>query len=53
MDEQQFLRTMIETVKWGKYTNKDDLLTLLRNSEIDFDKTTVYAYKPQHFQVVY
>lgn len=50
MNEQQFLRTMIETVKYGDYKNQDDLLTLLRNSEIDFDKTSIYAFKPQHFK---
>jgi HKD family nuclease len=50
MDEQQFLRTMTETVKFGKYVNKNQLLTLLRNSEIDFDKTGVFANKPYHNQ---
>jgi hypothetical protein len=41
---------MVETVKFGKYVNKNELLTLLISSEIDFDKTGVYAYKPRHYE---
>ncbi|PWW27800.1 phospholipase D-like protein [Cytobacillus oceanisediminis] len=50
MNEEQFLRTMVETVKYGKNPNKNELLTLLRNSEIDFDKTGVFASKYRHFE---
>ena len=50
MNEEQFLKTMIETVKYRKNLNKNELLPLLRNSEIDFDKTGIYANKYLHFE---
>ena len=31
MTENQFLKTMIETIKYGDYKDKDELLTILRN----------------------
>lgn len=45
MNEQQFLKTMIETVKYGEYNNKDELLGILRNSIITFDKTSNFTRK--------
>lgn len=50
MNEEQFLRTMIETVKYQVEFQKNELSTLLRNSEIDFDKTNVFANKHRHFR---
>lgn len=50
MEETIFLKTMIETVKYDDYKNKDELLTILRNSVITFDKTRCYATKNKHFQ---
>lgn len=50
MTEQTFLKTMIETVKYEDYDNKSELLTILRNSIITFNKTSVYADKPRHFR---
>lgn len=45
MNEQQFLRTMIQTIKYDEFSNKDDLLGILRNSIITFDKTTEFTRK--------
>ena len=45
MNEQQFIRTMIETVKYDDIENKDKLLGILRNSMIDFDKTSSFTRK--------
>ena len=45
MTEQQFLKTMIETVKYDDYENKDELLSILRNSMLCFNKTSVFATK--------
>ncbi|MCS4463368.1 hypothetical protein JTT01_00275 [Clostridium botulinum] len=43
MDEQQFLKTMIETVKYDdEYSNKDELLGILRNSKITYDKLVIF-----------
>ncbi|WP_418756939.1 hypothetical protein [Eubacterium ventriosum] len=39
MNEQQFLKTMIEIVKYDDFENKDELLGILRNSIITFNKT--------------
>ncbi|WMX58964.1 phospholipase D-like domain-containing protein [Peribacillus sp. R9-11] len=49
MNEQQFLKTMIETVKYDEYKDKDDLLGILRNSIITYDETRSYAHKPGYF----
>jgi len=45
MNEQQFLKTMIETVKYDEYDNKDELLGILRNSIITYDKTSDFTRK--------
>ena len=45
MNEQQFIRTMIETVKYDDIENKDKLLGILRNSMITFDKTSSFTRK--------
>jgi len=53
MEEQRFLKTMIETVKYGEYNNKDALLAILRNSIITYDQTNSYTQKPyQHWENV-
>lgn len=45
MKEQQFLKTMIETVKYDAYDNKDELLGILRNSIITYNKTSSFTKK--------
>lgn len=45
MNEQRFLKTMIETVKHDEYKNKDELLGILRNSTITYDKTSKFTTK--------
>ncbi|MGG3467345.1 phospholipase D-like domain-containing protein [Neobacillus pocheonensis] len=45
MNEQQFWKTMIETVKSDDYENKDELLGILRNSIITFRKTNQFTKK--------
>ncbi|MBK5241920.1 phospholipase D-like domain-containing protein [Clostridium sp.] len=45
MNEQQFLKTMIETVKYDEYDNKDELLGILRNSIITYDKRDGFTSK--------
>ncbi len=45
MNEQQFLKTMIEIVKYDDFENKDELLGILRNSIITFDKTSAFTRK--------
>lgn len=46
MNEQQFLKTMIETVKYDdEYTNKDELLGILRHSMLKYNETTNYTRK--------
>jgi phosphatidylserine/phosphatidylglycerophosphate/cardiolipin synthase-like enzyme len=51
MDEKQFLRTMIETLKWDgeDYENKDIMLSILRYAEIDFEKTTTFTRKSYQY----
>ncbi|MCK1998138.1 phospholipase D-like domain-containing protein [Psychrobacillus psychrodurans] len=50
MDSLDFLRTMIETVKYDDdYKNKDQLLNILRNSYLKFDQTNVFATKSYQF----
>lgn len=49
MTEQQFIKTMIETVKYDEYNNKDELLGVLRNSIITFDKTSAFTQKPWQY----
>ena len=49
--EEQFLETMIETVKYDDdYVEKDALLTILRYSIISFDKKGVYGNKNNYFR---
>lgn len=45
MNEQQFMKTMIETVKYDDIENKDELLGILRNSIITFNKTSAFTRK--------
>ncbi len=45
MNEQQFMKTMIETVKYDDIKNKDELLGILRNSVITFNKTNAFTRK--------
>ena len=45
VNEKQFLKTMIEYVKYEDLPNKDELLAILRNSIITFDKTTYFTRK--------
>jgi phosphatidylserine/phosphatidylglycerophosphate/cardiolipin synthase-like enzyme len=39
------MKTMIETIKYDEYDRKDELLTILRNSLIKFDKTSAFTRK--------
>ncbi len=48
MNEQQFIKTMLETVKYDDYEKKDELLVILRNSIITYDKTNSYSRKPNY-----
>ncbi|AZR76744.1 phospholipase D-like domain-containing protein [Bacillus thuringiensis] len=50
MNEQQFLKTMIETVKWGDYENDAELLGILRNSIITYDRTSTFGGKSNYFR---
>lgn len=43
MTEDQFLKTMIETIKYDDYKKKEEMLTILRNSVIYFNKTSSFA----------
>lgn len=43
--EEDFLRTMIETVKYDGYNNKDELLGILRNAVLTYNKTTTFTKK--------
>lgn len=45
MNEIQFMKTMIETIKYDDYDRKDELLTILRNSLIRFNKTNSFTKK--------
>lgn len=45
MTEIQFMKTMIETIKYDEYDKKDELLTILRNSMILFDKSSAFTRK--------
>lgn len=47
MNEKQFLKTMIETIKYDEgFANQDELLGILRYSLITFRKTGAYTYVP-------
>lgn len=50
MDEKQFLKTMIETIKYDEYKNKDELLGILRNSIIIYDRTNTFGGKTGYFR---
>ena len=50
MNEQQFLKTMIEVVKHDDYEKKDDLLGILRHSFIKFDKSSAFTQKTGQFE---
>ena len=45
----QFLKTMIEYVKYEDFPNKDEILTILRNSIITFEKTSYFTKKSYQF----
>lgn len=45
MKEQQFLKTMLETIKYDEYENKHELLAILRNSIITYNKTSNFTRK--------
>lgn len=52
MLEKVFLRTMIETIKYtDEYSDiKNNLLTILRYSLIDYDKTAIFGNKSYYFR---
>ena len=51
MNEKQFLKTMIETIKYDEdIQNKDDLLGILRYSIVTFRKTGAYTHVPDQRQ---
>ena len=51
MNEQQFLKTMIETVKYDdEFDQKHELLGILRSSIITFDRTSTYGSKGGYFR---
>lgn len=52
MIEKNFLQTMIETIKYtDEYSDiKDSLITILRYSLIDYDKTGIYGNKSYYFK---
>ena len=51
MNEKQFLKTMIETVKYDDdFQNKDDILGILRYSIVTFEKTEAFTYVPNQRQ---
>lgn len=49
VNEKQFLKTMIEYVKYEDFPNKDEILTILRNSIITFEKTSYFTKKVINF----
>ncbi|NEZ76034.1 DUF1669 domain-containing protein [Clostridium botulinum] len=49
MNENQFLRTMIETIKYDDVKYKDELLGILRNSIIKFDKSSDFTRKSYQY----
>lgn len=51
MNESQFLRTMIETLKWDgeDYEHREKILSILRYAEIDFEKTTNFTRKSYQY----
>lgn len=50
LNEEQFLKTMIETVKYDDYDNKDELLGILRNSVIMYERTSTYGSKSGYYR---
>lgn len=50
MKEEIFLKTMIDTVKWGEYKNSDQLLTILMNSIITYNRTGTYGSKSNYYR---
>lgn len=51
MNAQTFLRTMVETLKWDddEYVESEKMLSILRYSEIDFEKTTSFTRKTYQY----
>lgn len=49
MNANQFLRTMIETIKYDDVKYKDELLGILRNSIITFDKSSDFTRKSYQY----
>ncbi|RUS44611.1 phospholipase D-like domain-containing protein [Cohnella sp. AR92] len=51
MKEEQFLKTMIEAIKYDKkYNNKSELLGILRYSVLTYERTGTYGRKQDHFR---
>ncbi len=51
MEEQRFLRTMIDTIKYDdEYDKRDELLGILRNSIITYDRTSTFGGKSNYFR---
>ena len=45
MNEKQFLKTMIETIKYDdEFQNKDEILSILRYSIVTFRKTGAFTH---------
>lgn len=51
MNEKNFLRTMIKTLKYDEddYKDKEKMLIILRYAEINFVKSTLCPYKPNQY----
>ncbi|MEO4055095.1 hypothetical protein [Solibacillus sp. CAU 1738] len=49
MDENQYLRTMIETVKYVDFNRKEELIGILNNSIVTFDKSNSFTTKSWQF----
>ncbi|AID02017.1 phosphatidylserine synthase [Staphylococcus xylosus] len=45
MDKSQFIQTMTQMLKWDgdEYSHRDKVLSILRYSKIDFERTTSFA----------
>ena len=51
MNEKQFLKTMIETIKYDdEFENKDEILSILRYSVVTFRKTGAFTHVPNQRQ---
>jgi phosphatidylserine/phosphatidylglycerophosphate/cardiolipin synthase-like enzyme len=50
MNGEQFIKTMIETIKYDDYNNKEELLGILRYSIITFRETGTFGNLNQHYR---